>query len=289
MTLALGVLLIVLVVVAIATLGVLIWALLRAVDTLGSVKRFTDDSDRTFIPLAGKVDATLDLVNAEVLRIDAISDQVSEIVERFNATTRAAETTVEGAVGGASRIGRAVASVFRNSSTRKPAAPDAEAPYEQPPASEAGVAWTETGSADPGVSQADPETAEPTLGDHVRLTCPARDEFARMVRMTAAALAGRMGMSIDEVDDVRMAVEEAFLLAKTRVAADELVTFDFEVDDDRLALCVGPLAGDAATGAQSAEARYARFILESVCDEFSFDDAPDDSTCTLRLTKKAAR
>lgn len=127
------------------------------------------------------------------------------------------------------------------------------------------------------------------MSDHVRLTCPARDEFARMVRMTAAALAGRMGMSIDEVDDVRMAVEEAFLLAKARVGADELVTFDFDVDDHSLALVVGPLPDDAAAGADSAEARYARFILESVCDEFSVDADPDDATCTLRLTKKAAR
>jgi serine/threonine-protein kinase RsbW len=127
------------------------------------------------------------------------------------------------------------------------------------------------------------------MSDHVRLTCPARDEFARMVRMTAAALAGRMGMSIDEVDDVRMAVEEAFLLAKARVSADELVTFDFEVDDDRLALDVGPLPGGAADGAEGPEARYARFILESVCDDFSLDADSEDVTCMLRLTKKAAR
>lgn len=168
MTLALDVLLIVLVIVAIAALGVLIWALVRAVDTLGSVKRFADDSDATFIPLAGKADATLDLVNAEVLRIDAISDQISEIVERLNATTRAAETTMEGAVGGASRIGRAVASVFRSSGSRKP--PEAqEAADEQPPAPEAGaepeVAWTETYSAQRGMPDADPGTAEPTLGE----------------------------------------------------------------------------------------------------------------------------
>ena len=31
--------------------------------------------------------------------------------------------------------------------------------------------------------------------------------------MTAAELASRIGMSIDDVDDVRIAVEEAFVLA----------------------------------------------------------------------------
>jgi serine/threonine-protein kinase RsbW len=127
------------------------------------------------------------------------------------------------------------------------------------------------------------------MSDHVRLTCPARDEFARMVRMTAAALAGRMGMSIDEVDDVRMAVEEAFLLAKARIPVEALVTFDFEVDGQSLELCVGPLPGAAADSADTAEARYARFIIDAVCDEFSIDGEADQATCTLRLTKKAAR
>ena len=55
------------------------------------------------------------------------------------------------------------------------------------------------------------------MTDHVKLTVPARDEFARTVRMTAAALAGRMGMSLDDVDDVRIAVEEAFVFAVGRV------------------------------------------------------------------------
>jgi hypothetical protein len=168
MALALDVLLIVLVIVAIGALGVLIWALARAVDTLGSVKRFADDSDATLMPLAAKTDATLDLLNAEVLRIDAISDQVAEIVERVNATTRAAETTVEGAVGGASRLGRAVASVFRNSGARRPSSgSDAEPPYAQPPSPEtdADAARTETDSVDPGAHDTGPSPDEPTLGD----------------------------------------------------------------------------------------------------------------------------
>ena len=125
------------------------------------------------------------------------------------------------------------------------------------------------------------------MTDHVKLTVPPREEFARTVRMTAAALAGRMGMSIDEVEDVRIAVEEAFVFAIGRVADGEAVTFDFSVDDDRLSLDVGPVPAGSAGGPDSAEARYARFILESVCDTFEFEDA--GSTCKLRLVKKAAR
>lgn len=49
--------------------------------------------------------------------------------------------------------------------------------------------------------------------ERITLTVPARAEFAKTVRMTASALVGRTGMTYDEVDDVRMAAEEAFVYA----------------------------------------------------------------------------
>lgn len=124
------------------------------------------------------------------------------------------------------------------------------------------------------------------MSEHVKLTVPARDEFARTVRMTAAALAGRMGMSIDEVEDVRIAVEEAFLFALGRTPDGEPVTFDFGVEDDVFSLDVGPIPASEDHEA-GPEARYARFILESVCDTFEL--AEEGSACSLRLMKKAAR
>ena len=51
------------------------------------------------------------------------------------------------------------------------------------------------------------------MRDRITLTVPSRSEYARTVRMTAAALASRMGMSFDDVEDVRMAAEEAFVYA----------------------------------------------------------------------------
>lgn len=125
------------------------------------------------------------------------------------------------------------------------------------------------------------------MTDHVKLTVPARDEFARTVRMTAAALAGRMGMSIDEVEDVRIAIEEAFVFAIGRVPDGDPVTFDFGVEDGLLSLDVGPLPGAAGGSSDTSEARYARFILESVCDTFELEEA--GSACSLKLIKKAAR
>lgn len=50
-------------------------------------------------------------------------------------------------------------------------------------------------------------------GGEVRLTVPATPEYLRLVRLTAAGLASRMGFTFDEVEDLRIAVDElCFLL-----------------------------------------------------------------------------
>lgn len=44
--------------------------------------------------------------------------------------------------------------------------------------------------------------------DEVRLTVPALPEFLRLTRVTAAGLASRLGFSFDEVEDLRLAIDE---------------------------------------------------------------------------------
>jgi hypothetical protein len=44
--------------------------------------------------------------------------------------------------------------------------------------------------------------------DEVRLAVPAMPEFLRLARVTAAGLASRLGFSFDEVEDLRLAIDE---------------------------------------------------------------------------------
>ena len=122
--------------------------------------------------------------------------------------------------------------------------------------------------------------------DHITLTVPARSEFAKTVRLTAAALAGRVDMSYEDVEDVRMAAEEAFVYAVDTLPAGVDVRFEFTVGDGSITIDV-PLGPERTAIDEEAEraAAYAVFILESVCDEYEF--VTGENGAHLRLVKHA--
>lgn len=125
------------------------------------------------------------------------------------------------------------------------------------------------------------------MPDLVTLTVPARGEYAKTVRMTASSLVSRMGMTYDEVDDVRIAAEEAFVYAIDTMEEGDPATLDFLVGDDTITISVA-LGPGACCSDEEAERRvsYATFILESVCD--SFELVSDESgSASLRLTKRS--
>ncbi|MFN8017549.1 MAG: hypothetical protein U0P45_05445 [Acidimicrobiales bacterium] len=68
--------------------------------------------------------------------------------------------------------------------------------------------------------------------DAIRLTLPAQAPFARVARLAISGLAARSGFAYDEVQDVRIAVGEAFGIL---VDSDELrLRFTCVVDDDEV-------------------------------------------------------
>ncbi len=111
------------------------------------------------------------------------------------------------------------------------------------------------------------------LLDPIELTVATDPALARLVRMTAANAATLSSMSVDRVEDVRMAAEEAFIYACSLEDCPK-ITIAFEVDDERVAMHVD-LATTADTGQADEEtAAYADLILASVCDSYEKLDDP---------------
>ncbi len=122
--------------------------------------------------------------------------------------------------------------------------------------------------------------------DQITLIVPAKNEYAKTVRMTASALVSRIGMSYDEVEDVRMAADEAFVYASDTLRDDGEIQFVFLLGDGEIEIdvCLGN-EEPRSEGDSERSVAYATFILESVCDRYEF--ASDENGAHLRLFKRA--
>lgn len=106
------------------------------------------------------------------------------------------------------------------------------------------------------------------------LTVQADPSLARLVRMTAANVAMLSSMSVDRVEDIRMAAEEAFIYVCS-MAPLSTVHVNFVADPERVAMNVTAENAPIQSGSTDNEAcAYADLILQAVCDSFSKSETP---------------
>lgn len=102
----------------------------------------------------------------------------------------------------------------------------------------------------------------------ITLTLNADPSYARLVRMTASNAGLLSSMSMDRVEDIRMAAEEAFIYACT-VQAGHPLTISFLVTDEGLTMRF-QLGVDefSEPDPENPTSLYADLILGSVCDSY---------------------
>ncbi|GAA5183432.1 anti-sigma regulatory factor [Rugosimonospora acidiphila] len=113
------------------------------------------------------------------------------------------------------------------------------------------------------------------------LVVPADGSYLAVLRTATAGLAARLQFTLDEIEDLRIAVDEAcaMLLAVAPTGAE--LTCEFEVTAEALAINVtAPVKGSAALpGGQS----FAWQVLTALAGKVSADTT--DERATIRLTK----
>lgn len=101
----------------------------------------------------------------------------------------------------------------------------------------------------------------------IRLSVPAEPSFARSVRMMAANLAVLCSMSMDEVEDARMAAEEAFVYScATRPEACEM-TFTLAEDSLHMVFSLGN-ASPSEDEVLAEQIDLAELLLSAVSDSY---------------------
>ena len=128
-------------------------------------------------------------------------------------------------------------------------------------------------------------------GGDVRLVVPASPEYLRLVRLTAAGLASRLGFTFDEVEDLRIAVDElCFHLLGD--ADDGASNPSGAQDEDRTMDLVYSAGSDSITitgrtglsGSIPEPSDLSEQILDALVDEHEV--IGDDGMITFRLKKQ---
>ena len=115
--------------------------------------------------------------------------------------------------------------------------------------------------------------------DHFDVIVPLRTRYASTVRMIAASLGAEAGFTVDEIDDLRLALDEVFSLLAEHHLGDRVRT-RFRLDGPLLVAALTLESGQIDVEPDELAAN----ILRSVVDGFEF--TPSGVTLTKRASEK---
>jgi len=136
-------------------------------------------------------------------------------------------------------------------------------------------------------------------GCHVEMRLPNRAEFVAVARLAVSAIASRMHFDINEIEDIKVALGEAYTNAIQHGCpvseGTEMITLRCDLEEDALVITVhDPGDGfDPATATRQhrhgtatlTERGLGMLLIESLMDEVDFASDPDDGT-RVRMVKR---
>ena len=124
----------------------------------------------------------------------------------------------------------------------------------------------------------------------IELCVPAERSMLLVIRMTTSGVMSRAGLTLDEVDDVKMAIDEACNLMMLQKTGCQQLAVSYEYTDGCVCVKVdGKSMIEAAAVEQSTDSSMQdviRCILESMMDEVEMTAREDGSTEKVCMKKK---
>ena len=127
------------------------------------------------------------------------------------------------------------------------------------------------------------------MEDQIRLLIPATPEFVRLARLTAASLASRLGFTFDEVEDLRIAVDELCHCVMGSRGLDAVISLTCSIDEEGLTIegTLGALDGGEVVATGPGMTELSRRILDAVVDDYDCRGGPPQAG--FSLLKKSKR
>ncbi len=121
-----------------------------------------------------------------------------------------------------------------------------------------------------------------TLRDVVTVKLPAASAYLSVLRTATAGLAVRLDFTIDEIEDLRIAVDEACAMLLAQAVPGTDLTCEFELTGDAMRIAVSVLTVDGRTPSRDT---FAWTVLSSLAGEVDATAGPDDLV-TVTLQKR---
>jgi hypothetical protein len=119
--------------------------------------------------------------------------------------------------------------------------------------------------------------------DTVSITIPASPEYLRVVRLIAAGLAARLGFTLDEIEDLKIGVDELAAYLTGPQGRDGRLAIAFLVGDSHIEI-EGTGDFDLGPKARTDLSELSRMILETVVDSAALRDM--DAAPCFKLVKR---
>jgi serine/threonine-protein kinase RsbW len=121
------------------------------------------------------------------------------------------------------------------------------------------------------------------LNDVVVLRLPAQGAYLSVLRTATASLASRLDFTIDDIEDLRIAVDEACAMLLSHAVAGADLTCSFELDGDAVGVSVSVPTVD---GSLPSRDTFAWTVLTALAGEVdSTVDLEKVVTLTMRKTR----
>jgi serine/threonine-protein kinase RsbW len=122
--------------------------------------------------------------------------------------------------------------------------------------------------------------------DKVSIKIPASPAYLQVVRLIAAGLASRLGFTIDDIEDLKIAVDELSAYLTGAQGREGTLEIAFAIDGDRIDITG---AGNFTAGikVRTELTEFSRQILDTVADSASLHQNDGVPTFTVSKAKRS--
>ena len=135
------------------------------------------------------------------------------------------------------------------------------------------------------VAATEQSNVETSDTDVISLTIPACVQFVRLARIAVASIARRRGLSVRAIDDLRLAIDEAFALLLDDDDREGSVEVTFEVDSHELVVVLVRRIPDGPVPANEQSLLAFEVVVADLVDRFETDPKAGVVQSSKRLKK----